>query len=321
MDIVLFIAGLLLTILGAHFLVKGSVSIAQKLHMSEFLIGLTIVGIGTSLPELVVSLIGATTGSGDIAIGNATGSNIANILLILGLSILIQPIPVNRQALKFDLPYNVLSTILLLIFSFGLTFWKTPAYGTIDRIEGVVFLLLFIFFMYYSFHSPGQDIAEPEVTDQKNKKAISAWLSVIMIVGGLTGLLYGGRLFVDGGIHIARSLGVSEAVISITFLALGTSLPELATSVIASIEGKTQLALGNIIGSNIFNVYLILGVAATVSPLETGSIIPLDIYITILAALMLYISALVSRKRTIGRFNGALFLAVYTGYIYLLITR
>lgn len=318
MNIVYLIAGLVLILLGAKYLVNGSIAVAKRFRMSEFLIGITIVGIGTSMPELVVSGIAAIQGKGEIAIGNVTGSNIANILLILGVTALIRPIDFNRQTLKFDIPYNIFSTILLLFFCFGLTFWKTPAHGVITRTEGIIFLLLFVFFMFWSFKNAKQEDIPDEVGDAK---PVKMWLAAIMIIGGLAALVFGGRLFVNGGTGIARSLGVSEAIISITVLALGTSLPELATSAVAAFKGNTQLALGNIIGSNIFNVYLILGVSAVIKPLDTGNIIPMDIYITILAAVLLPVCALTIKKDKLDKVEGVIFLLIYAAYVYSLTIR
>lgn len=319
MNIVYLAAGLILILIGAKYLVDGSTAIARKFRVSDFLIGLTIVGIGTSMPELVVSGIAAIQGKGEVAIGNVTGSNIANILLILGITALIRPINFSRSALRFDIPYNIFSTVLLLFFCFGLTFWKTPAHGVITRVEGIIFLLLFAFFMFYSFRNSSPDGYVEEV--KGSEKPIKMWLAVIMVLGGLGALILGGRLFVNGGTGVARTLGVSEAIISITVLALGTSLPELATSAVAAYRGNTQLALGNIIGSNIFNVYLILGVSAVIKPLDTGNIIPLDIYITILAAVLLPVCALTIKKDKLDKVEGVIFLLVYAAYVYSLTLR
>lgn len=318
-NILSLIIGLALILFGAQYLVDGSTAIARKLRVSDFIIGLTVVGIGTSLPELVVSGIAAVQGKGEIAIGNVVGSNIANILLILGITALIKPIDFSRTALKFDIPYNILSTVLLLFFAFGLTFWKKPAGGVITRPEGVIFLLLFVFFLYYTFRGAKKEDVADDCPD--GKKPVKMWLATVMVLGGSAALMFGGRLFLNGGTALARMVGVSEAVISITVLALGTSLPELATSVVAAAKGNTQLAFGNVIGSNIFNVYLILGTSAVIRPLETGNIIPADIYITILAAVLLPICALTINKDRLDKIEGVIFLLIYCVYIYSLVMR
>lgn len=311
-----------MVVVGAQYLVDGSTAIAKKFHMSQFLIGLTVVGIGTSMPEMVVSVIGALQGRGDVAIGNVTGSNAANILLILGITALIRPVMISKSTLKFDIPFNILSTVLLLLFAFGLTFWKTPASGVITRWEGLVFLALFVIFMVYAFITGKREgAAAAEEEDADVKKKIPVWLMTVMVVGGLAGLIFGGRFFVRGATHLAESLGISHAVISITVLALGTSLPELATAVVAAIKGNTQLALGNIIGSNIFNVFLILGVSSMVRPLETGSIVPMDIYVNILAAVMLLLVAFTFKKNKLDKPEGIIFLLIYLAYVYMLAVR
>jgi len=317
------ILGLVMIILGAQYLVDGSTAIAKKLRMSQFLIGLTIVGIGTSMPELVVSVIGAIQGKGDIAIGNVTGSNLANILFILGLTALIKPVSITRSTLRFDIPFNIFASVLLLFFAFGFNFWKSTATGVITRWEGLIFLALFVFFMVYSFVTGKKDGADAEQENEsdKKKKKIPVWLMVIMIVGGLAALVTGGNLFVRGATHLAQALGVSQAVISITVLALGTSLPELATSIVATIKGNTQLALGNIIGSNLFNIFLILGVSSVISPLETGTVAPMDMYVNILASLLLLASAFTFKKNKLDKGEGIMFLLVYVAYIYLLVSR
>lgn len=324
MHLFYLILGLVMVVVGAQYLVDGASAIAKKFHMSQFLIGLTIVGIGTSMPEMVVSVIGALQGKGDVAIGNVTGSNAANILLILGITTLIRPVMISKSTLKLDIPFNILSTVLLLLFAFGLTFWKTPASGVITRWEGLIFIALFVVFMVYAFITGKQEGITSDAKEEENvnvKKNIPVWLMAIMVGGGLGALIFGGQFFVRGATHLAESLGISHAVISITVLALGTSLPELATSVVAAIKGNTQLALGNIIGSNIFNVFLILGVSSVIQPLNTGSIVPMDIYVNILAACMLLLAAFTFKKNRLDKPEGIIFLLVYLAYVYMLAVR
>ncbi len=337
MNLLYLIIGLVMIIIGAKYLVDGSTALANRMRMSQFLIGLTIVGMGTSMPELVVSLIGSLQGKGDVAIGNVTGSNTANILLILGISALIRPIPISRSTLRFDMPFNILTAVLLLLFTFGFTFLRPDAAGTVTRVEGFILLALFVSFMVYSFRTGKADgitdaidyaatfrgaeavdhveDAEAIAAAEGVKKPMLAWLMAIMIIGGLGLLIFGGRLFVSGGTALAQQIGVSDAVISITILAIGTSLPELATSMVAAIKGNTQLALGNILGSNIFNTCLILGVSSLARPLGTGTIVPMDIYISIVAALVLFLTTFFFRKKKLDRYEGVLFIVLYAAKI------
>lgn len=318
MNALILILGLVFVIFGAQFMVDGSVAVAKRYRMPEFLIGLTIVGIGTSMPEMVVSLIAGIDGNGSIAIGNVVGSNLANVLLILGLSALIRPIDISRATLRIDIPYNILVTAVLLFMCFGAAFWRGNG-GVISRFDGIVLLLLFAGYMTYSFRTA----SKTEILEDAAEQAMpmKMWKAVTLIIVGLGGLVLGGRWFVSGASAIAAALGVSDAVIAITIVAIGTSLPELATSAVASFKGNTQLALGNIIGSNIFNVCLILGVSSMVRPISTTGITPWDIVAPIGAGIALLISAYTFKGNKINRADGALFLLLYTGYIVYLIMR
>lgn len=321
MNVVILILGLVMVILGAEFMVNGSVAVAKRYRMPEFLIGLTIIGIGTSMPEMVVSLFAGIDGSGSIAIGNVIGSNLANTLLILGISALIHPISISPTARKVDIPYNLFVTIVMLVVCFGFTFWQSTQEGIITRWEGLILLALFAGYMTYSFRtSKREDIIEKS-DDEDKKKPMAMWKAFILIFAGLAGLIWGGRWFVTGASEIALALGISETIIAITIVAVGTSLPELATAVVAASKGKTQLALGNIIGSNIFNICLILGVTSLVKPIPTGGILPFDIIAPIIAAVMLWISVYTFRGRRINRADGAIFLLAYIGYIIYLTLR
>lgn len=320
MNVVILILGLLLVIVGAEFMVNGSVAVAKRYRMPEFLIGLTIVGIGTSMPEMVVSLFAGIDGKGGIAIGNVIGSNLANTLLILGVSGLLRPISISPTTRTRDIPYNLFVTIVLLVICFGFTFWQSAHQGVITRWEGVILLVLFAGYMIYSFRtSKKTDISEKEGDNQK--PAMAMWKALLLVITGIAGLALGGRWFVTGASGLALSLGISETVIAITIVAIGTSLPELATSVVAAIKGNTQLALGNIIGSNIFNICLILGVTSLVKPIHTGGITPVDIVAPLVAAVMLWISVYTFRGRRINRADAAIFLLAYIGYILYLLMR
>lgn len=319
MNLLILAAGLTLVVFGAHLLVEGSVSIAKRYRMPEFLIGITIVGIGTSMPEMVVSLFGSIDGKGGVAIGNIVGSNLSNLLLILGISALIRPIPIEKSVMRVDIPYNLIANIVLLFMCFGGAFMYRNAAGSISRIEGIILLLMFAAYMYYSFTSAKKNA--PPAADEKEKleKRKSVWISALFVCGGLAALIFGGRLFVTGAVNIAHHLGISDSVIAITILAVGTSLPELATSAVAAFKGNTDLALGNIIGSNIANICLILGVCATVNPLSTAGIRPLDVIMPIIATLMLLLSVFTFKGKGINRMDGAIFILVYAAYVWFLI--
>lgn len=315
MTYILLLCSLALIIVGAQFLVDGASSIAKRYHVSEFVIGLTIVGIGTSMPELVVSFISAIYGKGDVAIGNVVGSNLANILLILGATALIRPMSMSCENVRRDVPFGIGVTVILLLMCFGFDFTQSAS-GIITRIEGIVLLVIFALFMYISFRFGKDDTQQEEGSTPKK-----LWVCIVMILIGFGGLIWGGNMFVDSATTLARHWGVPESVIAITLMAFGTSVPELATSIVAAIKHKGDMALGNIIGSNICNICLILGLSATVTPLRTGGIIPFDLFAALAASMMLLLSAFIFRRRTIGRADGAVYLLLYALYVYLLLNR
>lgn len=297
------VAGIALLYYGAEYLIKGGVSIALKLKVPALVIGLTLVAFGTSAPELVVSIDAALKGSGDISIGNVVGSNICNIALILGLSALIAPLAVQKKLLKFDLPVLVFISVLMVVFSFvskGITRW-----------QGGVFFVGIIAYTLYSLYSGKKDGSD-ESDEVSNSKIYPYYLAAIFVVGGLFGLIAGAKLFVNAAIFIARAGGISDAVIGLTVVALGTSLPELATSVVAAIKGEQDIAIGNVIGSNIFNILCILGIAPLISPIHAPEIDLVDL------ATMLFVTvALFPIMRTgwkINRAEGAFFLLIYIAY-------
>lgn len=319
MNAVILLLGLVLVIFGADLMVSGSVAVAKRYRMPQFLIGLTIVGIGTSMPELVVSFIAGLEDKGAIAVGNVVGSNLANTLLILGTAAMIRPLSISPAAIKTDIPYNILATIILFLMCFGFTFWNAPHAGILSRFDGIILLVLFCVYMAYSFKTtPKTEVPSP---DTVQKPPMALWKAALFIAGGLAALIVGGRWFVNGASGVAASLGISEAIIAITVVAIGTSLPELATSVVAAVKGNTQLALGNVIGSNIFNICLILGISATVKPINAAGILPLDLLAPIVAAVMLWLAAYTFRGRRVNRADGAIFLAVYIAYITYLALR
>ena len=308
-DLLWIVAGLVMILVGSDWLVDGASGIARKYGISEFIIGMTIVGIGTSMPELVSSAISAIGGHGDMALGNVTGSNICNVLLILGVTSLISPIGFTRSNIRKDLPFAIGVSLFLLVIlynGFGL-FGGMPG---ISRSDALYLLALFVNFMIDSFKSGKSDSEEEE-----GAKPMSMGKAVLLIVLGLAGLIFGGRFFVDHTVSIAERFHVSEAFISITLMALGTSLPELATCVVAALKGKNQLALGNIIGSNVFNIALIIGASGLISPFEIESISTVDMAMVIVSVVMLWLAAFTFKRYKLDRIEGAIFLLVYVGYI------
>ncbi|MBO7397340.1 MAG: calcium/sodium antiporter [Bacteroidales bacterium] len=301
MSILLFLAGLLLVIFGSDYLVEGASGIARRSGLSEFVIGLTIVGMGTSAPEMVVSFIGAASGNADVAVGNVLGSNIFNTLLILGATALILPMEISRSNRLRDIPINLGITILLLglgLWGKGLGLW-----------DGAVLLLCFVAYMVYTFKNGENHHSEADGPQR------ALWLQILMVAGGIAALIVGGRLFVDNAVSLARSFGVSDKFIAITLLAGGTSLPELATCIAAAIKKKGQLALGNIIGSNIFNVLLILGGSALINPLSFADISPVDMAALLASALALLTACVVGRRNVLDRLDGVLFLLLWIAYM------
>lgn len=320
MTIILMLVGLILLLIGANYLTEGSSAIAKRFGISEFVIGLTIVGIGTSTPELVVSLISTINGTTDIAIGNILGSNLFNIMMILGITALIRPIRIEKNTLSRDIPFSLLAAVVLAVC--GLDIWINGTNGVISRSEGILMLCFFIVFMVYSFMTAKRD-DEPEVQEPQEvgTKKRAVWIDIVMIIGGLAGLIFGGDLFLEYAVIFARDLGLSEAVIAVTLMAGGTSMPELITCAIAAAKNKGQLALGNVIGSNVSNIFLILGTCATAAPLQLGNILPLDLIILTAASLLIAVTAFTFRRNEIDRPEGAIFVLLYIGYVVSLLMR
>ena len=311
LDFLFIIAGLVMILLGSDWLVEGASAIARKYGISEFIIGMTIVGIGTSMPELVSSLISALGGHGDMALGNVTGSNICNILLILGVTTLISPIAFTRSNIYKDLVVAIGVSLLLVVLlynGFGL-FGGMPG---ISRLDALVLLVVFVLFMVDSFRS-SKGGAEEESAE--TAKPMPMGKAIVFILLGLAGLIFGGRFFVDHTVSIAERFHVSEAFISITLMAVGTSLPELATCIVAAVKGKNQLALGNVIGSNIFNIVFIIGTSAVISPFEIQSISTIDMAMVLVSVVMLWLAAFTFKRYKLDRIEGVIFLALYIGYI------
>ena len=294
------------------WLVNGASSIARRAGISEFVIGLTIVGFGTSCPELVVSLTGAIEGNSDISVGNVVGSNIFNALFILGLTALVLPVGMTDKNRRIDIPITLVVTILLVVL--GIT--GSMSGPVISRWEGVVMLLVFSVYLFYCFKSDSKDeFSETQQATLSFPKAIALTLT------GLAGLIFGGDLFVDSATALARQIGVSDKFIAVTILAGGTSLPELATSLTAAIRGKEQLALGNILGSNVFNAMLILGLSSIITPLSFASMTVVDIAALILSSILLLIWAYTGSRNRIDRWEGAAMLLCYVAYNVFLFSR
>ena len=298
-------------VFGADYLVAGSVSIARKYRVSDFVIGAAIVGVGTSMPELVVSFIGALQGNADVAIGNIVGSNIFNILGILGLTAIMFPITVTKVNMRFELPVCIGVSVLLTLMVFN------PIKDNdlvISRVDGLILLLLFALYMWYSFYRDKRHRKVADIDIKADK--IPLWKAIVSVVGGLAVLIVSCDIFVDNAVEIAKSFGVSDAFISLTLIACGTSLPELAASVAAALKKNTQLALGNIIGSNIFNITWILGLSAQVMPLNTSGITRIDYIVMVVAAMLPLVFGI---KHKIGRLSGFIMLTSFILYtIYLL---
>ena len=310
LDIILFLVGAALVIFGADWLVDGASGIARKFGLSEFLIGATIVGIGTSMPELVVSTIAAIEGNADITIGNVTGSNMFNTLLILGITALLMPIGYTKSNIRRDVPMCIAASLLLMLFSMDAIIFKAPE-NTISRWEGIVLLLGFAAFLWYSFK---QDQGSSE--DEAPVKKRSVFVNILLILIGFAGLIFGGDLFVDSATGIARELGVSDAIIAITIMAGGTSFPELATCVVAAAKKRGQMALGNILGSNISNILLIVGTGAVITPLKVGTVNFYSTVAVVISSLLVLLSAFTFKKMKLDRVEGVVFVLIYVAYIW-----
>lgn len=315
MSYLLLIAGLVLLIKGGDYLVEGGASIAKKFNISPLVIGLTIVSFGTSAPELIVNLLASFNGSADLAIGNILGSNISNILLILGVTAAIFPISVKTGTTWKEIPFTLLAVCVLgLMVNDALI--DGNSFTMLSRIDGLVLLSFFLIFMYYTF---GISKAEGEADDDISE--YSTTMSLLMLVGGMFGLALGGDWFVKGAIDIATLLGVSEAMIGLTIVAIGTSLPELFTSVIAARKGSADIAVGNVVGSNIFNVLWILGLSSTIAPIAYSPAMNIDLLVVIGATVLLFAFMFVGKDHKLERWQGYFFIALYIIYIVSIVVR
>lgn len=311
MEYLLILIALAGIVFGADYLVAGAVSIARRLKVSDFVIGAAIVGVGTSMPELVVSFIGAIKGNADVAIGNVVGSNIFNILGILGLTALLFPIAISRENMKFELPFCIAVSLLLTLLTFN---FFTGGDAIIGRVDGIILLLCFALFMWYSLRK-GRNADNEESATTTDTTPL--WRAIIKVAVGLTVLITSCDVFVDNAVLIAKSLGVSDAFTSLTLIACGTSLPELAASMAAAIKRNTQLALGNVIGSNIFNITWILGLSSQVMPLNSSGITLVDYVVMTIAAIL---PLLFGFRGKIGRLGGAMLFICFVIYTWFLLS-
>ena len=317
LDILFLVGGLALILVGANALTDGAAAVAKRFNISDLVIGLTIVAFGTSAPELVISSMAALGGSAEMAIGNVVGSNIFNVLMIIGVTSCVMPIKVEQGIMSKEIPLVILASLVITALANDILF-DGGASNIISRIDGLILLGFFLIFLRYTFAIArnGGDEAEGEKI-----KGMPIWKSVLFIAGGLAGLIYGGELFVDGASGIASALGVSESIIGLTIVALGTSLPELATSVTAALKKNPGIAIGNVIGSNLFNIFFVLGCSATISPLPMGGINNVDMLVLISSTLLFWLVGWFFKKRTITRIEGALLVVCYITYTAFLISQ
>ena len=323
MNILLLIGGLILILLGANGLTDGAASVAKRFRIPPIVIGLTIVAFGTSAPELTVSVSSAIKGSADIAIGNVVGSNIFNTLMIVGCTALFAPIVITRNTLRKEIPLCILSSIVLLICANDV-FLDKASENILNRVDGLLLLCFFVIFMGYTFAIASKptttgDAGHPVIEEETEIKSLPWWKSILYIIGGLAALIFGGQLFVDGATGIARNLGVSESIIGLTLVAGGTSLPELATSIVAALKKNPEIAIGNVIGSNLFNIFFVLGCSASITPLRLSGITNFDLFTLVGSGILLWLFGLFFAKRTITRIEGGIMILCYVAYTVVLI--
>lgn len=315
MSIILLLGGLLLILLGANGLTDGASALAKRFNIPNIVIGLTVVAFGTSTPELAVSVSSAIKGNADIAVGNVVGSNLFNSLMIIGCTALVAPIVLTRNTLMKEFPLCILSSVAVwaacndVLLDHG-------TLNVVSRSEGILLLLFFCIFLAYTLF-----ISQNSNDEAEEIKSMPLWRSLLYIVGGLAALVFGGDIFVEGASDIARGLGVSESIIGLTLVAGGTSLPELATSIVAAAKKNPEIAIGNVVGSNLFNVFLVLGASATITPLHISGIDNFDLGALIVSSIFMWVFGEFYKKRTISRIEGSILVLCYIAYITVLIVR
>jgi cation:H+ antiporter len=334
MDYLLFVAGFFLVIYGANFLVDGAASIAKKFKISNLVIGLTVVAFGTSAPELVVTVLASVSGNNDIAFGNVVGSNILNVLLILGVAAVIFPLTVHKNTVWKEIPLALLAAILIFVLGSDFLFENeridylaaltppaVPFVGALTRIDGLVLLSFFMVFLFYAFASAKEGAESPVSVSDDDIKDLPPAKSILYLLLGLAGLTVGGKWIVTGAIELSTLMGLSEKFVGLTIVSLGTSLPELATTIVAARKHQSDIAIGNVVGSNIFNTFLILGVGAVVNPIAVNTFGQIDTLVNIATSILLFALLFVGKRHTIGRFEGIIFLLAYVAYTFYLFYR
>jgi len=315
---ILFVIGLIILVKGADHLVDGATSLAKKWHIPNIVIGLTIISFGTSLPELIVNIISAAKGATDIGIGTVIGSNISNIALVLGLTAIIYPIAVRKSTQAREIPYSILSALILLVVISD-KFFNSQAESFISRVDGIIMLIFFVLFLIYNFNISRKHRKlelDKELVIKRNYRTI-----FILIISGLVGLYFGGKWVVAGAVAIAQLFGLSEFVISATIIAVGTSLPELATTMAAAYRKNLDMAVGNIVGSNIFNILLVLGITAVIQPMASPLLISVDIIYLIGLSIVLFAFLIIGKKYELERWQGFSLLIIYAIYIAFILIR
>ncbi len=300
LNIILIVIGIVLVVKGADWLTNGAVSVATKLHISQMVIGLTIVAMGTSMPEFCVSFVSALKGTPDLAVGNVVGSNIFNALLIVGVAAMVAPMAIMKKTVKVDIPVGVVASLLLLILCLD---------GSISRFDAGAMFLLFLMYMYYTVKGAKKGSAD----SSSSATVYSGWKSALLMVVGLAGLIGGSEVFVEGATKVAQALGVSDAIIGLTIVAGGTSLPELATSVVSARKGNSGIAIGNVLGSNIFNILMILGVTGLISPMSYSGITLVDMSVMVVSMLLLWMFSFT--KYTVARWEGVVLVLIFLAYL------
>lgn len=316
---ILFVLGFYALIKGADILVVGSASVARKFKVSDLVIGLTIVSMGTSMPELIVNILASISGSSGIAIGNIVGSNISNILLILGVSSIIYPLSIKNSTIYSEIPYSIIA-VLMVAFAANASFLASEPINQISRIDGIVLLCFFALFLIYILILAKDGRAD--MVEEAPDELLSMPKSIVFIVAGVLGLFFGGKWVVDGAVKIATEFGLSENLVGLTIVAIGTSLPELVTSAVAAFKKKTDIAIANVVGSNIFNLLWVLGISAVIKPLAYDVTINIDILVLLGASILILFSLMTGKaKDEIGRPTGVFFLAAYISYVVFLVWR
>lgn len=317
-NILLIVIGFALLIKGADLLVDGACNVAKKFKIPQIIVGLTIVSIGTSLPELMVSTKASIEGLSDVSIANVVGSNLCNLLLILGLSAILRPINFEKQTKYIDIPISIIAGIAILIM--GNRVFSNDNF--ISRVDGIILLVMFAMFIAYTIYMSKHNLESgAEITDNNEEKNVSIWVSIVYILIGIIALKFGGDFVVDNAVTISNALGVSQKIISLTIIAIGTSLPELATSVIAAIKGNSQIAIGNVIGSNISNLLLIIGVSALINPVRYEINFNLDILFLLICTVLIYTFTVGEPKNKMTRGNGIIYAFLYIIYIAITLIR